>query len=125
EVSQIECAQVDFGDWPADGTGDGVAAAGAQHLEQLWPLRPGDQIDHHVDEPAPSAATRSIPRPSGWAAPSAVTSAALSAEQTAMTVAPRRLASCTAASPTPPDAPVTNTRSAPTAARCSMFSAVE
>jgi len=45
---------------------------------------------------------------------------------TAMTRAPRTFASWIAAEPTPPDAPVTRTRSpAPTPARVSMFSAVE
>ena len=43
----------------------------------------------------------------------------------AVTVAPRRLASCTTAEPTPPDAPATSTCSPRAArARCNMFSAV-
>lgn len=44
---------------------------------------------------------------------------------TAVTCAPRRFASWIAAAPTPPEAPVISTRSAPTSARCNMPSAVE
>ena len=59
-------------------------------------------------------------------APSARTAASLAAEATANTSAPRRFASCTAAEPTPPEAPVTSTRSPlVTLARWSRFSAVE
>ena len=76
-------------------------------------------------DPPPRVPARSALRSTVWSAPWARTSAALAAEHTAVTVAPRRFASCTAASPTPPDAPVTSTRSAVTAARCIMFSAVE
>ena len=74
---------------------------------------------------SPSAADSTVFLSSTWSAPSERTRSTLLAPQMAVTVAPRRFASCTTADPTPPEAPVTNTWLALlTPARRNMFSAV-
>ena len=100
------------------------SATGSQSAEQRRPGKPADRVDDDVEAAVPKVAVRSRSRSATSVAPSARTASCL-AEPTSGTDAPRPTASW-CRRPTPPDAPVINTRSvADTAARSSMFSAVE
>ena len=49
KVAQIKGSQVNFSDGSGDRPGNGVPAAGSQHLERLRELGAADHVDHHVD----------------------------------------------------------------------------
>ena len=73
-----------------------------------------------------AATTSEASRATNPSAPRSPTAASLDAPAMATTRAPRRLASCTSALPTPPDAPGTATDSPESSPeRCSMCSAVD
>src|SRR5450759_5344819 len=66
---------------------------------------------------SPTAATMSSSRSMTRSAPMARTCSVFARPETAVAAAPRRLASCTTAEPTPPEAPVTTTCSSPVTPR--------
>lgn len=97
QVFKIERAQVELNNWSSDGTRSHVAATDRRRVEQRAP-------------PTRSSTTSKVSRGKASSRPSVTSapnpSSALTFDRlvNAVTWAPRRLASCTAAEPTPPDA---------------------
>jgi hypothetical protein len=113
QIAQVERAQVQLYHRPGDGARTGIAPAAFQHVDQTRPCRTAHDIGQHRDLFPRSALRRSAgARGRTRSAPRARTSPCLASEASATTRAPRSLASCTSAPPTPPDAPGIRTVSA-------------
>ena len=111
EVVQVERPQVELDQGPGDRTGHDVPAAAPQHAQQRRPARAADHVHDDVDGVGAHLGQQVGDAVDDLGAPRSRSSGALSHRATATTDAPRRPASCTAAEPTPPDPPVTSTRS--------------
>jgi len=49
QILEIERAHVQLDNWSGDCARDGVASARTQDIQQRWPFRAGDKVNHRVD----------------------------------------------------------------------------
>ena len=49
EIFEVERTQVELDQWPGDRARGGIPTARAEELEEGWPRRPTDEVDHDLD----------------------------------------------------------------------------
>lgn len=126
QIPQVKHTDIQLDHRAGNGARNRVTSPAPKRINQFRPLRPGHEVNHQVN----SVRTRCFRK--FFAARDYVFGTErpddleLGRIRNGENLGPRLFASCTAADPTPPEAPVIKTFSPDfTAARCSIFSAVE